>query len=94
MSKKIYDGLPADMRKLVDDACRETVVWGRDQADKRHANRVEILTKNKVEIIDLGPELLGKMQEKAEPVYKMVRDAVGNELVDSIVAESKKAQGK
>ena len=44
------------MRKLVDDACRETVVWGRDQADKRHANRVEILTKNKVEIIDLGPE--------------------------------------
>ena len=94
MSKKIYDGLPADMRKLVDDACRETVVWGREQADKRHANRVEILTKNKVEIIDLGPELLGKMQEKAEPVYKMVRDAVGNELVDSIVAESKKTQGK
>ncbi len=94
MSKKIYDGLPADIQKLVTGICRETVVWGREQADMRHANRVEILKKNKVEIIDLGPELLQKMQEKAEPVYKMVRESVGNELVDSILAESKKAQGK
>lgn len=94
MSKKIYEELPADLQKLVTEACKDAIDWGREQADKRHSDRVNILRENKVEIVDFTDEQLVQMQKAAEPVYAMVREAVGDELVDAALAEVKKAQGK
>lgn len=86
MSKAIYDQLTPEEQQLVRDAAREVIVWGREQADLRHADRVKILQDNGVEIIELSPELLGAMQEKAKPVYDAITEAVGADLVGKLQA--------
>lgn len=85
MSKQIHDSLsPAD-KKIVTDAAREVVVWGRQQADKRHADRVSILKKHGVKIIELDAPVLSEMQTKAKPVYDNITKAVGSELVTKLL---------
>ena len=93
MSKAIYDQLTPDEQKIVRDAAREVIVWGREQADKRHADRVKILKDNGVEILPLDAKLLGEMQAKAKPVYDEITKAVGADLVGKLqaaVAEASK----
>lgn len=91
MSKNIYDQLTPEEQKLVRDAAREVIVWGREQADKRHADRVAILKKNNVQIIKLSEKLLGEMQAKSKPVYDNISKAVGADLVKKLQDAVKEA---
>ena len=91
MSKNIYDQLTPDEQKLVRDAAREVIIWGREQADKRHADRVAILKKNNVQIIKLDEKLLGEMQAKSKPVYDNISKAVGADLVKKLQDAVKEA---
>ncbi|WP_455599575.1 TRAP transporter substrate-binding protein [Cloacibacillus sp.] len=91
MSKNIYDQLTPEEQKLVRDAAREVIVWGREQADKRHADRVAILKKNNVQIIKLSEKLLGEMQAKSKPVYDNISKAVGADLVKKLQNAVKEA---
>lgn len=91
MSKNIYDQLTPVEQKLVRDAAREVITWGREQADKRHADRVAILKKNNVQIIKLDEKLLGEMQAKSKPVYDNISKAVGADLVKKLQDAVKEA---
>lgn len=91
MSKNIYDQLTPEEQKLVRDATREVITWGREQADKRHADRVAILKKNNVQIIKLDEKLLGEMQAKSKPVYDNISKAVGADLVKKLQDAVKEA---
>ena len=91
MSKNIYDQLTPEEQKLVRDAAREVIVWGREQADKRHADRVAILKKNNVQIIKLDEKLLGEMQAKSKSVYDNISKAVGADLVKKLQDAVKEA---
>ncbi len=91
MSKNIYDQLTPEEQKLVRDAAREVITWGREQADKRHADRVAILKKNNVQIIKLDEKLLGEMQAKSKPVYDNISKAVGADLVKKLQDAVKEA---
>ncbi len=91
MSKNIYDQLTPEEQKLVRDAAREVITWGREQADKRHADRVAILKKNNVQIIKLNEKLLGEMQAKSKPVYDNISKAVGADLVKKLQNAVKEA---
>ena len=91
MSKNIYDQLTPEEQKLVRDAAREVITWGREQADKRHADRVAILKKNNVQIIKLDENLLGEMQAKSKPVYDNISKAVGADLVKKLQDAVKEA---
>lgn len=91
MSKNIYDQLMPEEQKLVRDAAREVITWGREQADKRHADRVAILKKNNVQIIKLDEKLLGEMQAKSKPVYDNISKAVGADLVKKLQDAVKEA---
>lgn len=94
MSKKIYDKLTPEEQKTVNDAARETVLYAREQADKRVADRIAILKKNNTEIIELSPEVKKEMLDKSQGVYADIRKAVGNDLVDALMKEVKAASGK
>ena len=91
MSKNIYDQLTPEEQKLVRDAAREVITWGREQADQRHADRVAILKKNNVQIIKLDEKLLGEMQAKSKPVYDNISKAVGADLVKKLQDAVKEA---
>ena len=91
MSKNIYDQLTPEEQKLVRDAAREVITWGREQADKRHADRVAILKKHNVKIIELNEKMLGEMQAKSKPVYDNISKAVGADLVKKLQDAVKEA---
>lgn len=94
MSKKIYDKLPAEDQKIIQDTATETVKWGRDQANKRVEDRLNVLKKNNCEIITLSPQTFADMLKASEGVYKTIRKDVGEafakELEDIVKAEAAK----
>lgn len=94
MSKKIYDKLTPAEQKIVDEAARETVLYARDQADKRVSDRLSILKKNGTAIIELTPAVKKEMLDKSKAVYDDIRKAVGNELTDALLKEVKAAGAK
>lgn len=91
MSKQIYDGLAPEEQKIVDECARETVLYAREQADQRTANRIDILKKNNTAIVELSDEVKKEMLDKSAPVYKDIRKAVGDELADALMNEVKAA---
>lgn len=94
MSKKIYDKLPAEDQKIIQAAATETVKWGREQANKRVEDRINVLKKNNCETITLSPETFADMLKASDGVYKMIRKDVGEafskELEDIVKAEAAK----
>lgn len=94
MSKKIYDKLPAEDQKIIQAAATETVKWGREQANKRVEDRLNVLKKNNCEIITLSPETFADMLKASDGVYKTIRKDVGEafakELEDIVKAEAAK----
>lgn len=94
MSKKIYDGLPAEDRKLIEEAATETVKWGRQQANNRVGNRVDTLKKNNTQTLDLSPALITEMRKASDGVYEMIRKDVGADLVKTLEDIVKAASAK
>lgn len=94
MSKKIYDKLPAEDKKLIESAAAETVKWGRQQANSRVGDRVSTLKKNNTQILELSPAMIAEMRKASNGVYEMTRKDVGADLVkaleDIVKAESAK----
>jgi tripartite ATP-independent transporter DctP family solute receptor len=87
MSKKIYDSLTPEERKIVDEAARETVLYSREQADARAQSRIDILTKNNTEVIELPASVRDEMIKLSKGVYDEIRGAVGANLVDALLKE-------
>lgn len=91
MSKQVYDGLTPEDQAVVNAVARETVLYGRAQADARMQNRYDILTSNKTELVEITPELRAIMQERSAPIQKEISDAIGAEVVEALVKEIEKA---
>lgn len=91
-SQQTFDKLPADYQKAILDAAAEAKVFARQQADARVADRVKIMEENGSEIVDIAPEVLAQMQEKAEAAYDLIREKIGADLVNSLLDASKAAQ--
>ena len=92
MNNKLYEGLPVKVRGMVDDCAKKAIDYGRSLADDSIAADKKVITDKKVEIITLSSSDLDKMKEKAAPVYENIRKKIGNELVDSFLAEIEKAK--
>lgn len=91
-SPDVFNSLPAEDQQLVLDAADEAKTWANEQADSRVSDRVNIIEENDAEIVDLSDELRAEMVERSQPAYDMIRAAIGDELVDSILSEVEKAQ--
>lgn len=90
-SKSVFESLSAEDQQLVQEAADEAKVWAREQADSRVADRVEIITTNGAEIVELSDELKAEMAAKAEGVYTKIRASIGDELVDSVLTAVEEA---
>lgn len=88
-NKDKYNGLPTDIQTAIDDAANTAKLYAREQADARIAERIEIMESDNTEILDLSPDLLAEMKTAAEPVYDQIRQAIGDELVDALLNETK-----
>lgn len=86
MNNDLYESLPDNVRELVDSCMAEAVEYGNSKADESIAEYKQICEDAGCEIITLSQEDLDKMQEAASVVYDMVRENLGDELVDEVLA--------
>lgn len=86
MNNALYDGLPENVRNLVDECIAEAVQYGNERADESIAEYKKICEDAGCEIISLSEDDLAQMQEAASVVYDMVRQNLGEELVNEVLA--------
>jgi TRAP-type transport system periplasmic protein len=86
MSKKTWDKMSDDERKIIQDAANESKVYERKVAREQDAKAVEALRKAGVQVGEVPPQELARMREKAKPVIDKYSKEVGDALVKEVNA--------
>ena len=91
-NKALFEGLPADVQAIVEEAAHQASVYARQQADNRVADRVKIITDSGAQVIDISDEVRAQMEAAAATVYPSIAAKIGQDLVDGILKASEDAQ--
>lgn len=86
MNNELYQNLPDNVRELVDECAKDAVAYANSIADESIAADKKICEDAGCEIITLDEETLGELRDKASVVYDMVREDLGDELVNQMLA--------
>ena len=92
ISKKFWDTLSADEKKIIGDAVAESTKYQRAQARASVASTVENLKKAGMTVSELAPGEQVKLVEKMKPVITKHAGAVGEATVSELLAELAKAR--
>jgi TRAP-type C4-dicarboxylate transport system substrate-binding protein len=82
MSKKTWDKLSPDERKVIQDAANESRAFRRTTARNQDASAVEALKAAGVQVDDITPQERSRLREKAKPVTDKYSKEVGDELME------------
>jgi len=89
MAKAKYDGLPADLKKVIDETMTASCAQHRQDELKAEVEGLAIMKAKGVQINDVKD--LRLFQERAQPVWKFLEQKAGKELVDRVIAEARAA---
>jgi TRAP-type transport system periplasmic protein len=92
VSKKTWDQLSNDERKVLQEAANEARDFERGVSREKNAVALETLKKS-MQVTELPPEEIAKMREKTKPVIDKYTKEVGEELVKEVQAEIAKVRG-
>jgi TRAP-type transport system periplasmic protein len=87
ISKKFWDGLSADEKKVVQDAASESAKYQREQSRAAAGTILESLKKNGMQVTELPAAEVGKLRDKMKPVIAKHSASVGEATVNSMMAE-------
>jgi len=91
MNLQYYNNLPDDIKRIIDEALVEvdafTYQYGIDDENKAR----EFLEENGVEYIELSDEDYAQMREAAAPVYDIIRQRCGDDMVDLLLKSVEEA---
>jgi len=90
VSKKFWDSLSADDKKLLQDAATESVKYQREQSRNAQASTLENLKKGGMQVTELAPAEVAKLREKMKPVLAKHTASVGDATVNAMMAELEK----
>ena len=85
MNGDLYNSLPDNTRALVDECAAEAVAYAATVANESIAKDKQTCVDAGCEIISLSEADLATLQEKAQVVYDMVRQSLGDEKVDGLL---------
>jgi len=89
VNKKFWDGLPADIRKTLDDAMVEATKYANGIAKKENDDALEAVRKSgKTEIIKLAPEQKAALKKALMPVHKENESRVGKDTLAEVYKET------
>lgn len=86
MNNNLYQSLADNVKELVDECAKEAVAYGNSKSDESIAAYKKTCIDAGCEIVTLSQEDLQSMQDAASVVYDMVRNKLGDELVDALLA--------
>ena len=85
MNKDLYDDLPADLQKVMDDGVQVALKAGSEYIFGNNDKYEAELNKLGTVIIDLSPEQLKPFREKVQIVWDMLKEKVPAEVYDAYV---------
>jgi tripartite ATP-independent transporter DctP family solute receptor len=94
ISKKFWDQLNEDERKVLQDAAVEARDYQRAVSREQDAKAVDELKAAGMEVSELPPEEVAKMREKVKPVVDKYTQDIEQDLVQQLNAEIEKVRGK
>lgn len=89
MAKAKYDGLPADLKKVIDETMTASCAQHRQDELKAEVEGLAAMKAKGVQINDVKD--LKLFQERARPVWTFLEQKAGKELVDRVIAEARAA---
>jgi tripartite ATP-independent transporter DctP family solute receptor len=87
ISKKFWDSLSADEKKVVQDAALESAKYQREQSRAAAAGILENLKKNGMQVTELPAAEVAKFRDKMKPVIAKHSASVGDATVSAMMAE-------
>lgn len=80
-----WNGLPDDIRQIMDETMKEVTAWEREQAEALNNKSLEIIkASGKCQVYELTPEETKAFQDKMEPVWEEFEDVIGKDLIDGV----------
>ena len=92
MSKKFWDSLSAEERKIVGDAAAESALYQREQARGVVASALDNMKKNGMQVTEFTGAEITKFAARMKPVYEKHAPTVGDATVSELLAELAKAR--
>ena len=86
MSTVVYEGLPEEYQNIIKEAADASTQYTRELSDSYSETQLKLSQDNGVEVIDLGEETLVEMREACADVYTLIKDQIGEELYQQILA--------
>jgi len=87
VSKKFWDTLLADEKKVLQEAAHESIAYQRIQSRASLQAGLEDLRKAGMQVTELPPAEVAKLREKMKPVIAKHSASVGEETVRAMMAE-------
>lgn len=92
ISKRFWDSLSADEKKVLQDAATESAKYEREQSRAQAASILEELKKAGMQVTELPPAEVTKLRDKMKPVIAKHSASVGEATVSAVMAELDKAR--
>src|SRR6185369_14259785 len=84
-NKKFWDGLPADVRKILDEAMRDATKFANDQAAKDNNDALEAIKKSgKSQILTLTDAEKAQMKKALVSVHKENESRIGKDTIEAV----------
>ena len=92
ISKKFWDTLSADEKKIIDDAANEATAYQREVSRSAADSALAALKKAGITVTELPPAEVEKLRQKVKPVIDKYTTSVGEATVKELMAEVAKVR--
>jgi len=92
ISKKLWDSLSADEKKIIADAAAEAAIFQRKASREQTGEALDNLKKNGMQVSEFSPAEMAKFREKMKPVVDKHAAQVGPEVVKALQTELAKVR--
>ncbi|MFB3816731.1 MAG: TRAP transporter substrate-binding protein [Candidatus Methylomirabilales bacterium] len=80
-SKKVWDGLPADIQKTLRDTARELAPFERQETARREGGYIERIKKGGSQVIEFSPQERAGLEKAFRPVHQQFAKTIGEDLL-------------
>jgi tripartite ATP-independent transporter DctP family solute receptor len=91
-SKRVWDRLDADEKKIIEEAAQEAKVFQRQLSRDSESKAIDALKAAGMQIVELPAAEIARIREKVQPVVKKFSEGVPEATVKELYAEIEKAR--
>jgi tripartite ATP-independent transporter DctP family solute receptor len=91
-SKRVWDRLDAEEKKLIEDAAAEARTFQRQFSRDQETKALETVKAAGMQVVELPPAEVARIREKVQPVVKKFSEGVNEATLKELYAEIEKAR--